>query len=293
MDKSLFNFKRITLEEYDSFLHCFYIDSISESPNMKERVPVVSDFMGFIICQCGELEVEINNELYRLESGNLITIFPSTIMKPVSVSEDFSGIGIAVSKHYLSELGSSTLQSMLLEVLHIQENPAVSINDEQLRTLVELYDLIRAKYARESHPFKNEITGVLFISFVFEVFAIYTQNKSQFSEQKANSRYDDIFKKFMLLLSQHSGRERSVVFYAQQLCICPKYLTTIIKSVSGRGVHAWIELAVTGNAKTLLKNTTLTIQEIADKLNFPTATFFGQYFKRVVGMTPKEYRKKI
>ena len=243
-------------------------------------------------CQKGWAVVELNNELYRLEAGNLLTIFPSTIVKYIEISADFSGIGIAVNRNYLNELSTPTSQSMLLDLLHMKDNPMVSIDRQQQQTLIEMYELICAKHARQSHAFKNEITGILFVSFIFEVFAIYIKNRAQISDKRDNSRYSDIFKKFMVLLSQHSRSERSVSFYADQLCICPKYLTTIIKNVSGRGVHSWIEQSVVSNAKTLLRNTTMSIGQIAIELNFATATFFGQYFKRVEGVTPRDYRNK-
>lgn len=291
MDTNMFNFNKLTLDGYDSFLHCFEID-YSAKRSGEEQGVFVSELLGYVICQKGWAEVELNNELYRLEAGKLMTIFPSTIVKHIDISADFSGIGIAVNRNYLNELSTPTSQSMLLDVLHIKDNPMVTIDRQQQQTLVEMFDLICAKHARQSHAFRNEITGILFVAFIFEVFAIYTKNRLQISDKRDNSRYSDIFKKFMILLSQHSRRERSVSFYADQLCICPKYLTTIIKNVSGRGVHSWIEQSVASNAKTLLKNTTMSIGEIAIELNFATATFFGQYFKRVVGITPRDYRNK-
>ena len=290
MDTNIFNFNKLTLDGYDSFLHCFEVD-YSKKFDGEQKV-FVSELLGYVICQKGWAVVELNNELYRLEAGNLLTIFPSTIVKHIDISADFSGIGIAVNRNYLNELSTPTSQSMLLDLLHMKDNPMVSIDRQQQQTLIEMYELICAKHARQSHAFKNEITGILFVSFIFEVFAIYIKNRAQISDKRDNSRYSDIFKKFMVLLSQHSRSERSVSFYADQLCICPKYLTAIIKNVSGRGVHSWIEQSVVSNAKTLLRNTTMSIGQIAIELNFATATFFGQYFKRVEGITPRDYRNK-
>ena len=44
------------------------------------------------------------------------------------------------------------------------------------------------------------------------------------------------------------------------------------------------------DVKARLKSTDMTIQEIAYSLNFPSASFFGKYFKRHMGMSPLEYR---
>ena len=79
-------------------------------------------------------------------------------------------------------------------------------------------------------------------------------------------------------------------FYARQLCITPKYLTTLIKRISGLSVSEWIDNYVILVAKTLLKYSTMSIQEIAYYLNFPNQSFFGSYFKRNTGMSPSQYK---
>lgn len=79
-------------------------------------------------------------------------------------------------------------------------------------------------------------------------------------------------------------------FFARRLNFTPNYLSSRVKEYSGRTATEWIEESVILEAKTMLKHTDLTIQEIAYKLNFPTQTFFGKYFKRITGLSPKQYR---
>jgi len=83
-----------------------------------------------------------------------------------------------------------------------------------------------------------------------------------------------------------------VGFYARQLCITPKYLTTLIKRISGKSVSEWIDNYVILEAKTLLKYSNMSVQEIAYYLNFPNQSFFGSYFKRNAGMSPSQYKAK-
>ena len=104
------------------------------------------------------------------------------------------------------------------------------------------------------------------------------------------NRAEEYFLKFMVLLSEHYKEQRSVGFYARQLCITPKYLTTLIKRVSQRSVSEWIDNYVVLEAKMLLKYSNMSIQEIAYNLNFPNQSFFGSYFKRNTGMSPSQYR---
>ncbi|KAA5414161.1 AraC family transcriptional regulator [Bacteroides cellulosilyticus] len=87
-------------------------------------------------------------------------------------------------------------------------------------------------------------------------------------------------------------KKEKVLYYADRLHLSAGYLSTIIKRVSGKTAAEWIDDYVTLEAKALLKSTNLTIQQISDELNFPSQSFFGKYFKRITGLSPKEYREK-
>ena len=123
------------------------------------------------------------------------------------------------------------------------------------------------------------------------IFHIYQHGKPL--AMSAQTRQESMFREFLFLVSQHYVREREIGYYADQICVTPKYLSSVVRTVSGNSAAWWINHTVIMHAKNLLKtNHQLTIQQISDKLNFPNPSFFGQYFKRRVGMTPKEFRRK-
>jgi AraC-like DNA-binding protein len=86
--------------------------------------------------------------------------------------------------------------------------------------------------------------------------------------------------------------ERGIGFYADKLCHTPKYLSTTIKEVSGKLAGEWIDDYVMLEAKVLLKSTNMTVQQTSERLNFATQSHFGTYFKRLAGVSPKEYKRK-
>jgi AraC-like DNA-binding protein len=104
------------------------------------------------------------------------------------------------------------------------------------------------------------------------------------------SRQEIFFGKFIALLTQYHTQERSVTFYAEKLCITPKYFSTLIKKQTGKSAAQWIDDYVILEAKNLLKFSGMSIQEIAYHLNFSTQSFFGKYFKHQTGLSPSEYR---
>ncbi|MBQ5395209.1 MAG: AraC family transcriptional regulator, partial [Alistipes sp.] len=116
-------------------------------------------------------------------------------------------------------------------------------------------------------------------------------NREKDSRPK-QGRCEVIFDDFMELLEQHCRQERNVSFYAEQLNITPKYFSSAIKEVSGKTAARWIDEAVILEAKTMLRYSEMSIQEIANALNFSTQSFFGKYFKQHTGVSPSRYKHK-
>ena len=124
----------------------------------------------------------------------------------------------------------------------------------------------------------------------YELAAIYTHDMHV--KHEPCSRQDILFREFLTLLATDITISREVQYYADKLNITPKYLTIITRQVSDRSAAAWITRTVILNAKALLSSTQLSVQQISVRLNFPNPSFFGQYFLRHTGLTPKEYRRK-
>ena len=95
------------------------------------------------------------------------------------------------------------------------------------------------------------------------------------------------------MLFYHYHHEREVTFYAHKQQLSTRYFSSIIKEKSGKSALQWIVQMVITEAKLLLETSDLSIKEIAVKLNFPTQSFFGKYFKQYVGISPKEYREQM
>ena len=94
------------------------------------------------------------------------------------------------------------------------------------------------------------------------------------------------------LLEESDGRIRRVDDFASQLNVTPKYLSTILKEVMNRRPSTYIQLYTLKAIERRLRFTDMTMQEIANDLNFPNPSFFGKYCKEHLGMTPLEYRMK-
>lgn len=105
------------------------------------------------------------------------------------------------------------------------------------------------------------------------------------------TRAEELFGRFMNLLSEHFTQERKVTFYASELCVTPKYLATTIKQASGKTPTTWINEMVFMEMERELRYSQLSIKEIAYELHFPNTSFFGKFFKARSGMSPLRYRQ--
>ena len=100
-----------------------------------------------------------------------------------------------------------------------------------------------------------------------------------------------VFDQFLNLVADHHTKERGMAFYADKMCLTPKYLSKLVKTASGKSAPEWIDSFVILEAKNMLRYSEIPIKEIVSRLNFPNPSTFHKFFKLKTGMTPLQYRK--
>ena len=170
---------------------------------------------------------------------------------------------------------------------------SIELSDTDMNILETAFSSIRSAVTHfRNMRFGDEIVRrcIESISYmILEVIHKYIDIREQAAASVKN-RNEEYFGRFIRCLHENYKSERSVSFYASQLNITPKYLTTVIRNVSGRSAAAWIDEFVILEAKNLLKYSTMSIQEVAYALNFANQSFFGKYFKHHTSMSPSAYK---
>lgn len=240
----------------------------------------------------GECTFRLNLKEYRLRRGSLIFLSPSDIMEEIG-DTGFRAHLLIISIDMMKQLNIDlkTVTPLLIQLG--EERLNFPLEEQEIDAIRSYLELIAAEVALpEQHPFTFNIVNGLIMTLVNKIGSIMQHYIALHPESArvVQNRAEEYFRNFIRLLVEHYKQERSVGFYARKLCITPKYLTTIIKRVSHRSVTEWIDIYVIMEAKTLLKYTEKSIQEIAFQLNFPNQSFFGCYFKRITGMSPSQYR---
>lgn len=146
------------------------------------------------------------------------------------------------------------------------------------------------KVARSELTYKKESIQSLWTSMIY-IFAGVLDNRAKAKDPaESTNRSRLLFEQFISLVAKYHGQYRNVGFYADKLCLTPKYLSKLIKNATGRSAPEWIDAYVILEAKNMLKYSNETIKEIVYKLNFPNQSVFYKFFKARTGMTPSEYR---
>lgn len=240
----------------------------------------------------GETSLTSNLQEFRLKKDSLFIFSPKHILQ-VQSNNRFKAHLIVIAPDLLKRINIDTKRMMPL-FLQFGSLPCMELTHAESQLLRSFISMVEQELKGSETDFSSEIIGGLIAATIYKVGDILTHYLTEHPEVDSpiHNRAEEYFRQFTELLGEHYKHERSVGFYARQLCITPKYLTTLIKRISGKSVSEWIDNYVILEAKTLLKYSNMSVQEIAYYLNFPNQSFFGSYFKRNAGMSPSQYKAK-
>lgn len=199
----------------------------------------------------------------------------------IKTSKDFKGMIMDFSAAVVSELNLRNTY-LLREVRTIL---SVEANKNEIAFLKSIQNCMYACIAEKSDNY-GEIASHL-IKALFLRLECHACEKSQ---REDLSRKESISERFLHLVAQHCSQHRDLEFYANELCITPKYLSAVVSKATGKKSLNWIEEYVITHAKRLLKETDMTVNQIADAMNFIAPSDFCRYFRIRTGMTPRKFR---
>lgn len=268
------------------------ITASSDSQMQVFRFPCRIDAFIIGVGTEGETSVSFNLHEFKLKKDSIFIFTPKNVLQ-VNSQQYFKADVIAISPDFMRRINID-IKNMMPLFLKFVENPALTLTPEESRSMRGMIAQIERETRGPETHFSFDIVSGLIAATIYKVGDIMYHYLAEHPEGQNNShnRAEEYFKQFTHLLGEHFREERSVGFYARQLCITPKYLTTLIKRISGKSVSEWIDNYVILEAKTLLKYSNMSVQEIAYYLNFPNQSFFGSYFKRNAGMSPSQYKAK-
>ena len=251
------------------------------------QYPFKTDVTAAIVCIKGTMTGSINLKPYTTTGACLVTVLPGQILEYKSISEDFTGLFIIMSSKFTDNLMTNITERLPLS-LSIMNNPVIPLEEGVLEGMINYFEMLKKVVQEKEHPYRLEVAQHLTLAFFYGI----GDNFHKRLDKKKKTHHETLVEKFLQLVQDHYKEQRGLEFYADKLCLTPKHLSRVVREVSGRSANDWIDEYVVLMAKALLKSTSMTVQQVGDELNFPSQSFFGKYFKRVTGMSPREYKGK-
>lgn len=253
------------------------------------RGPVRADVIGLVVMYDGEARININTRSFVVGKNMALMLMPSSIYK-VECSDNARGFVFAVSTSLLHFDMNISLGSVVPIGLQMYNNPCFTITETDGRILGKYIDLVYSllKYGKyDINVMRGQLSSLLFfMNSIMEKCV----NERKLNSDSCDNRNSRLMSDFIKLLTENFRTEHRIAFYADKLCLTPKYFSSLIKQTSGKSASDWIDGIIISEAKLQLLYSDLSVQQIAYQLSFPTASFFGTYFKRHTGMTPGDFR---
>ncbi len=240
-----------------------------------------------LIIENGSCTIEVNMNTYELKKGGIFLALPGQVLRALKISDDVKPLCVACSTDMLNDLMSQVKDSMQLLLL-AKKSPYQEREKKDFEQIVKSFKHLQEKMnVLNGNPFYYQIIKNQLLALAFECAGFLTKI---ISARHVSNRKEALFNAFVRSVEVHHGKEHSVKFYADTLFVTPKYLSFVVDEISGKGAKQWIDDYIALDAKVLLQSTQMDVQEISDELNFPDVSFFGKFFKRMTGMSPKVFR---
>lgn len=273
-------------------------DHTPSDPRIKEHIfkyPYRIESFFVILCKRGRGKISINMNEYEIEDNTLIINLPNNIIQVHNKDEKQQNevVVLEFDEKNIPHDHNFDIKRITPLFLALKEKPVIKLSESECDKLITILQEVSEEIATaEQSPYLEDILQSYLSLFFYRMCSVMSRQIeiNSKSENSVKSRNEEYFHRFLHILGEHYKRERALSFYASQLCITPKYLTTLIKRVSGRSAAEWIDQYVTMEAKNLLRYSTMSIQEVAYHLNFPNQSFFGKYFKHQTGYSPSAYK---
>lgn len=239
----------------------------------------------FLLCFQGTCSITVHLTQYTMKKGTLLILLPDLYFQVLEQSDDCKFIFAGFATELVR---SSSLFSKSIEYTpFIFEKPVLQLDKKAFDLMYSYMRIIIKAKNISVNIITQEQAALTFTQLILGLGNLIKNGKS--INQQYN-RNQEIVKELVRTVVMNYHTERNVSFYADKMHLSPQHLSTTIKKITGKTLTDIISSFIINDAKAKLRSTEMTIQEIAYSLNFPDISFFGKYFKRYTGMSPKQYR---
>jgi len=248
----------------------------------------IADYHVHVLVKQGTMTFSDGKNGFCSRKGDLAIWQMSNSIQDVTYSDDFEGEVLLASPTFLQQYNPEMIWASK-GFIFIRINPSIHLDDEGRRLMESDFALFRSRLAQPDTAFKREVLGRVMQIFLFDLWTVCQHGLSQMETSDFTA---SLFLRFLSLASQHARTEREVAWYADRLCITPKYLSQVCRTMTSLPASQWIQFYAAFELVSLLNDTTKTLGEVSDLMNFENISHFSRYVKKMLGKSPSEYRQK-
>lgn len=243
-----------------------------------------------LYCHHGNISFLFNDKKMKCKGGEFLFWFAESQLKDLVFSSAYKATVLLVEKDFLYD--NIPDQSWSIDaILHSRQYPIKQLNDKNDRQRVlSNFRLLHDKFQDREHRFYEEVLKLQMQLFILEMWHTFA---NEYERRKRTLQSGSLYERFVHLVQEHCMAEREVRYYANKLSVTPKYLNFVCKQNSGVTASEWIQRYTKERIILFLQNKNLNISEIADVMEFSSRSFFTRYVKKVLGVTPMEYRNRM
>ena len=254
----------------------------------KSGAPIRVLGLTIALCLEGEGEVMIGVKKFKFCKNSLMLLNPNQYVHSLNSNGQVKIMAIGCNLELIESI-MPKISGLLPLLIHNPIESVSQLSEDNSRDIQEYMRFIGEKLKAKFSPLKRTKVSNLLQAFLCEIVEKHYISSDRI--EKPRTRKEEIVSKFILEILLNFRSERSVAFYADRLCVTPKHLSAVSKEITSHTASELIDHYVIMEAKIMLAESALTIQEISNKLNFANQSFFGKYFKHLTGYSPSEFRK--
>jgi AraC family transcriptional activator of pobA len=248
-----------------------------------------NQFHTHIYCQSGTVKFSFYGRQFHCKKGEFIFWLAGFPISDVSFSSNFKATMLFVEKDLLTQ-NLPSANASIDSYIHSKENPILHPEKDDKQRILKNFQLLYDKSKETNHRFYEELMKLQMQVFLLEMWHIF---EDELDRKKRSLQSGTLYERFLQLVQQQCMKEREVRFYSDKLNITPKYLNYICKTNTRITASEWIQRYAKERIILLLKNKDLNISEIADEMDFSSRSFFTRYVKKLLGVSPSEFRNRV
>lgn len=250
--------------------------------------PIQLDMNVCFLCTSGQIDLEIDLNMYTLHEGDVAMILTGSFLRVIRIKDSARIAFIAINSDFLKYVGN--VKTVIEHVNKVKRMPVSHMEPDMMEESLMIYNEIKKKLSNPDYRFKEEVAKSYIQIMLCNFFDRFVLKNETTEEQAPKSRKEELFKNFIKLVKDNYLNHRSITFYADKLCVSPKYLSSVVHKVSEKYATDWINQYVILEAKSMLRMEDTNIKDVSNHLNFANQSFFAKFFKKHTGYTPKEYK---